>query len=73
MVINRMDVIIASRYAPLVIPVVLHELPTTDYMKYPLIYNEEGELSFEEYLVSFYSFVDNFNIDYSYVWMRFFE
>jgi len=44
MVVNRMDVIIAARYAPF----------------------------YEEQLVSFYSFADNFNVDYSDVWMRFF-
>jgi hypothetical protein len=30
MAINRMDVIIAARYAPLVLPVALHALPTTN-------------------------------------------
>ena len=42
MAVNRMDAIIAARYAPLVLPVVLHALPTTDYMKYLPRYNEEG-------------------------------
>jgi hypothetical protein len=72
MVVNRMDVIIAARYAPLVLPVVLHALPTTDYMKYLPRYNGEGEITVEEHLVAFYSFADNFNIDYSDVWMRLF-
>jgi hypothetical protein len=72
MVVNRMDVIIDARYAPLVLHVVLHALPTTDYMKYLPRYNGEGELTVEEHLVSFYSFADNFNIDYSDVWMRLF-
>jgi hypothetical protein len=72
MAVNRMNVIIATRYAPLVLPVVLHALPTTDYMKYLPRYNGEGEIIVEEHLVSFYSFADNFNIDYSDVWMSFF-
>jgi hypothetical protein len=72
MVINRMDVIIAARYVPLVLPVVLHALPTTDYMKYLPRYNGEGEITLEEHLVAFYSFADNFNIDYSDVWMKLF-
>ena len=72
MVVNGMDVIIVATYAPLVLLVVLHALPTTDYMKYMPIYNGEGEITVEEHLVAFYSFADNFNIDYSYVWMRLF-
>jgi hypothetical protein len=72
MAVNRMDAIIATRYAPLVLPVVLHALPTTNYMKYLPRYNGEGEITVEEHLVAFYSFADNFNIDYSDVWMRLF-
>jgi hypothetical protein len=72
MVVNRMDVIIVAKYAPLVIPVVLHALPNTNYMKYISRYNGEGEIIVEEHMVSFYSFADNFNIDYSNVWMRLF-
>jgi hypothetical protein len=72
MVVNRMDVIIAARYAHLVLPVVLHALPTIDYMKYLPRYNVEGEITVEEHLVVFYSFADNFNIDYLDVWMRLF-
>jgi hypothetical protein len=72
MVFNRMDVIIVARYETLVIPVVLHALTTTDYMKYLPRYNGEDEITVEEHLVSFYSFADNFNIDYSDVWIRLF-
>jgi hypothetical protein len=72
MVVNRMDFIIASRYAPLVLPVVLHALPTIDYMKYIPRYSGEGEITTEEHLVSFYSFENNFNTDYLDVWMRLF-
>jgi hypothetical protein len=72
MVVNRMDAIIAARYAPLVFPVGLHALPTTYYMKYLWRYNGEGDVTVEEHLVAFYSFTDNFNIDYEDVWMRLF-
>ena len=72
MAVNRMDVIIATRYAPLVLLVVLHALTTTYYMKYLPIYNGEGEITVEEHMVAFYSFAENFNIDYSDVWMRLF-
>jgi hypothetical protein len=72
MVVNRMDAIIAARYAPLVLHVGLHALPTTYYMKYFPRYNGEGDVTAEEHLVAFYSFVDNFNIDYADVWMRLF-
>jgi hypothetical protein len=72
MVVNRMDVIIVARYAPLVLLVGLHALPTTYYMKYLPRYNGEGEVTTEEHLVAFYSFADNFNIDYADVWMRLF-
>jgi hypothetical protein len=63
---------LSSRYAPLVLPVGLHALPATDYMKYLPIYNGEGDVTVEEHLVAFYSFADNFNIDYADVWMRLF-
>jgi hypothetical protein len=72
MVVNRMDVIIASKYGPLVLPLGLHALPTTNYMKYLPRYNREGDVTTEEDMVAFYSFVDNFNIDYADVWMTFF-
>ena len=67
-----MDVIIVAKYAPLVLPIGLHALPATDYMKYFPIYNGEGDVTVEEHLVAFYSFVENFNNDYVDVWMRFF-
>jgi hypothetical protein len=72
MVVNRMDVIIAARYAPLVMHVGLHALLAIDYMKYLPRYNGEGDVTAEEHLVSFYNFADNFNIDHVDVWMRLF-
>ena len=67
-----MDAIIASRYAPLVLPIVFHAFPTIDYMKYLPRFNGEGEITVEEHPVAFYSFAYNFNIDYLDVWMRLF-
>jgi hypothetical protein len=67
---NRMDVIIVAKYAPLVLPVCLHALPATYYKKYLPRYNGEGDVTAEEHLVAFYRFADNFNIDYTDVWMR---
>jgi hypothetical protein len=72
MVVNMMDAIIVSRYAPLVLHVGLHAFPTTNYMKYLPRYNGEGEVTIEEHLVDFYTFADKFNIDYADVWMRLF-
>jgi hypothetical protein len=72
MAANRMNAIIVARYAPLVLPVGLHALPATDYMKYLPRYNGEGDVTAEEHLVAFYNFADNFNIDYVDVWMRLF-
>jgi hypothetical protein len=72
MVANKMDSIIVVRYAPLVLPIGLNALPATDYMNYFPRYNGEGDVTAKENLVSFYSFPDNFNIDYADVWMRLF-
>jgi hypothetical protein len=63
MVVNRMDVIIVARYAHSVLPQVLNTSLTRDYMKYFLRFNGEGDVTIEEYLASFYSFADNFNIE----------
>jgi hypothetical protein len=65
---NKMDVIIAARYEPLG----LHVLPATYYMKYLPRYNGEGDVTVKEPLIAFYSFADNFNIEYANVWMRLF-
>jgi hypothetical protein len=72
MVVNRMDVIIAARYAPMVLPQVLYAFPVGDYMKYFPRFNGEGEVTTEEHLSSFYSFTDNFNVEHTDVWMRLF-
>jgi hypothetical protein len=69
---NRMDVIIAARYAPLVLPQVLYAFLAGDYMKYLPRFNGEGEVTAEEHLTYFYSFADNFNVEHTDVWMRLF-
>jgi len=43
MAINKMDAIISTRYAPLVLPQVLSDFPTGDYMKYLPRFNGEGD------------------------------
>jgi hypothetical protein len=72
MVVNRMDAIVAARYAPLILPQVLYAFPPNDYMKYFPRFNGEGEVTVEEHLNSFYSFADNFNVEHADVWMRLF-
>ena len=53
MVVNRMDAIVAARYAPLIFPQVLYDFPPNDYMKYLQRFNGEGEVIVEEHLNSF--------------------
>jgi hypothetical protein len=72
MVVNRMDAIVAARYAPLNLPQVLYAFPPNDYMKYFPRFNGEGGVTAEEHLNSFYSFADNFNVEHADVWMRLF-
>jgi len=72
MVVNRIEAIITSGYAHLVLPHNSNAFPTGDYMKYLPRYNVEGEVTIEEHLVAFYSFADNFNIEHEDVWMRLF-
>jgi ribonuclease HI len=72
MVVNRMDAIVAARYAPLILPQVMYAFPPNDYMKYFPRFNGEGGVTAEEHLNSFYSFADNFNVEHADVWMRLF-
>jgi hypothetical protein len=70
MAVNKMDAIIAARYAPLILTQVLYAFPPNDYMYYLLRFNGEGEVTIEEHLNSFYNFAYNFNLDHADVWMR---
>ena len=72
MVANRMDEIVAARYAPLILPKVMFSFPPNDYMRYFPIFNGDGAVIVEEHLISFYSFADNFNLEHADVWMRLF-
>jgi hypothetical protein len=70
--LNRMDAIVTARYAPLILPHPMHPLPARDYLKYMPKFTREGDITAEENLAAFYSYVDNLNIENEDVWMRFF-
>jgi hypothetical protein len=70
--LNRRDAIVASIYAPLILPHPMNPLPVGDYLKYMPNFTGEGDITVEEHLVSFYSYADNLNIESEYVWMRVF-
>jgi hypothetical protein len=42
MAVNKMDGIVAARYAPLILPQVMYDFPPNDYMKYLPRFNGEG-------------------------------
>jgi hypothetical protein len=69
---NRMDAIVAARYAPLILPQPLNPLPAGDYLKYMPKFSGEGDMTAEEHLAAFYSYADNLNIENEDVWMRVF-
>jgi hypothetical protein len=50
----------------------LNALPPGDDLKYMPKFTEEEDVKAEEHLVSFYSYVDNQNIENEDVWMRVF-
>jgi uncharacterized small protein (DUF1192 family) len=70
--LNRMDAIVAARYAPLVLPHPMNPLPAGDYLKYMPKFTGEGDITAEEHLAAFYSYADNLNIGNEDVWMRVF-
>jgi hypothetical protein len=69
---NRMDAIVAARYAPLILPQPMNSLPAGDYLKYMPKFTGEEDITVEEHLVAFYSYADNLNIENEDVWMRVF-
>jgi hypothetical protein len=69
---NRMDAIVAARYAPLILPHPVNPLPAGDYLKYMPKFTGEGDITTEEHLTAFYSYADNLNIENEDVWMRVF-
>jgi hypothetical protein len=67
--INRMDAIVAARYAPFIQPQPLSALPTDGYLKQLPNFTGEGDITTEEHLATFYSYADNYDIVIEYVWM----
>jgi hypothetical protein len=65
MAVNRMKVIITTRYVPLVLPQNLNAFPIGDYMKYLPRYNGEADVTAEKHLVDFCNFAENFNIEHA--------
>jgi hypothetical protein len=69
---NRMDAIVAVRYAPLVLPRPMNSLPIRDYRNYMPKFTGEEDIIAEEHLETFNNYVDNLNIENEDVWMRVF-
>jgi len=69
---NRMDAIVAARYAPLVLPQPMNAFPAGDYLKYMPKFTGEEDITVEEHLAAFYSYADNLNIENEDVWMSLF-
>jgi hypothetical protein len=67
-----MDTIVASRYSPLILPQPLNALPTIGYLKQLPKFMGEGDITTQEHLATFYSYVDNYVIVDRDVWMRIF-
>jgi hypothetical protein len=68
----RMDAIVATKYAPLVLPQSVNPFPAGDYLKYMPKFPGEEDIIAEEHLAYFYSYADNLNIENEDVWMRVF-
>ena len=69
---NRMDAIVAFKYAPLILPQPLNALPVGGYLKQLPKFTREGDITAEEHLAAFYSYADNYVIVDEDVWMRIF-
>jgi hypothetical protein len=69
---TRMEAIIATRYAPLVLPQPLNALLADGYLKQLPRFTGEGEITVEEHLEAFYSFTYHHVIMHANVWMRIF-
>ena len=58
--LTRMELIVATRYAPLILPQHLNALPQGDYLKYLPKFTGEGDgVTIEDHLAAFYSYADN--------------
>jgi hypothetical protein len=51
--VNRMDAIVATRYAPLIIPQPMNPLLAGDYLKYIPKFTREEDITIEEHLDAF--------------------
>jgi hypothetical protein len=69
---NRMDAIVAARYAHLVLPQPMNSLLARYYLKYMPKFTGEEDITAKEQLAAFYSYAKNLNIENEDVWMRFF-
>jgi hypothetical protein len=59
---NRMDSIVATRYAPLILPQPMNALPAGDYLKYMPKFTREEDITIEENFIAFYNYANNLNI-----------
>ena len=57
--LDMLDRMVASRYAPLVLPQPLNSLPRGDYQKYLPRFNGQGETTAEEHWNAFLNYADN--------------
>jgi hypothetical protein len=69
---TEIEVIIATRYTPLMLPQPLNNLPAEGYLKQLPKFTGEGDITVEEHLAAFYTFVDDNVIMHTDVWMRIF-
>jgi hypothetical protein len=69
---NRMDSIVVARYASLILPQPMNDLPVGDYLKYMPKFTGEEDITVEDHLATFYSYANNLNIENEDVWMRVF-
>ena len=68
--LDMMDRMVATRYAPLILPQPLNALPGGYYQKYFPRLNGQGENTTEEHWDAFLSYGDNQNIEAKDLWMR---
>jgi len=70
--LTKIERIVAARYGPLVLPVPLNAMPVGDYQEFMPKFTRTKGVSAEEHLESFYSYIDNLDINEEDVWMRVF-
>jgi hypothetical protein len=70
--LTKMQQILATRYAPLILPNLVSAMSTGDYQKYMPKFTGEGDVYAEEHIEDFYSYVENLNIEEEDVWTQVF-